>query len=244
MPQGGSLTITASEEHIESYAGPDSLVPGRYIRIDVADSGVGMDDATRAHIFEPFFTTKGHDGGTGLGLATCHSAIKQLGGTIDVDSDVGEGTTFCLHFPLYTGSAEPESLSSEVGTGRLRGDETVLIIEDEVAVLRSAERSLRLNGYTVLSAIDGIRGLEVFEAYKETIDLVLVDIVLPLGDGFQVAKEVRRQRPQVAVLLSSGYTDRRRVERDMSEFPIFWKPYTPAELTRRVRACLNEGPPN
>ena len=153
-------------------------------------------------------------------------------------------TTFCLHFPLYTGSAEPESLSSEVGTGRLRGDETVLIIEDEVAVLRSAERSLRLNGYTVLSAIDGIRGLEVFEAYKETIDLVLVDIVLPLGDGFQVAKEVRRQRPQVAVLLSSGYTDRRRVERDMSEFPIFWKPYTPAELTRRVRACLNEGPPN
>ena len=226
---------------LESSDEPHAPVAGRYIRLDVADSGVGMDDATRAQIFEPFFTTKGPDAGTGLGLATCYSAMKQLGGTIDVDSEVGKGTTFCLHFPVYTGSAEPESPRSVVGTDRLRGDETVLIIEDEVALRRSAERVLRQHGYNVLSAGDGIRGLEVFEAHKETIDLVLTDLVLPRGDGFHVAKEVRRQRPEVAVLLSSGYTDRRRVERDTSEFPIFWKPYTPAELARRIRVCLDEG---
>ena len=240
MPQGGSLKITASVAHVESSDGPDSLTAG-HTRIDVVDTGVGMDDATQARIFEPFFTTKGSTGGTGLGLATCYGVVTQLGGTIDVESRVGKGTTFCLRFPACD-APEEHSTPRSVEPPGLDGGETILVIEDEPAVRGTAERSLRQHGYKVLTAEDGIHGLEVFDAHKETIDLVLTDIVLPRGSGFDVAKEVRRKRPQVAVLLTSGYTDRQRIERDTAEFPIFWKPYTPGELVQHVRACLDERP--
>ena len=134
-------------------------------------------------------------------------------------------------------TAEPDSPRGEVRAD-LRGEETVLVIEDEAALRLIVARTLRKQGYSVLLAEDGIRGLELFEANKETIDLVFSDVVLSRGNGFDVAEEVRRQRPEVPVLLTSGYNDRR-VDRATAEFPIFRKPYTPAELALRIRTCLD-----
>lgn len=240
MPDGGVLRVTADVTDVDTKGDQEAPDPGRYVRIQVADSGVGMDEATMTRIFEPFFTTKGPTEGTGIGLATCYGIVKQLGGFIGVDSQVGTGTTFTIHLPHHAG---PRRQAACTDKSELRGNETILVVEDESAVRRVAERALCNLGYTVIVAEDGVQGLELFQAHQGNIDLVFSDIVMPRGNGFELAEEVVRLRPDVRVLLTSGYTDRRAV-RESSRFPIFWKPYSPAALSQRIRRCLDEATSN
>ena len=240
MPKGGTLCISATTV-VPARGQRLSAPPLRaFARIEVADSGTGMDEETLRHIFEPFYTTKGPDEGTGLGLATCYGAVNQMGGTIDVSSTLGKGTTIVIDIPLHQG---PTDKQAPVATprGDLRGNECILFIEDESSVRCVCARTLTRHGYDVIVADDGRDGMELFERNRERIDLVFSDIVLPHGNGFDIATELRRQHPNLRILLTSGYTDNRAVKEN-SEFSIFWKPYTPAELTRRIRACLDEPP--
>ena len=240
MPRGGALQIAAATVDVSPETPEGSPGPGRQVRIRFTDSGTGMDEATMAQIFEPFFTTKGPTEGTGLGLATCYGIVSQLGGTIGVESELGAGTTFTIHLPHHAGDIEDRSGEFTVGQ-RLHGSETILVVEDEPALRRIAERTLTSHGYQVLLAEDGIRGLELFETNADSIDLVFSDIVMPRGGGFDLVEEVRRLRPDARVLLTSGYTDRRAVK-EGSAVPIFWKPYSSAELARRIREALDAPP--
>ena len=236
MPDGGTLRITA--DAVDLGEERHDLPAGSYVRLQIVDTGVGMDAATQSRSFEPFFTTKGATKGTGLGLATCYGAAKQFNGSIQVESAVGEGTTFIVYLPRFEGKELVRSPPSP-DSNHLCGDETILIIEDEPSILRVAERTLRQRGYTVLTAEDGVIGLELFREHADSVDLVFSDVVLPRSSGFEVACEVRRSHPNVGMLLTTGYPDRKS-KQDPTGFPIFWKPYTPAELIRRVRACLDD----
>jgi CheY-like chemotaxis protein len=197
-----------------------------------------MDEATIAQIFDPFFTTKGPTEGTGLGLATCHGIVGQLGGQIGVESELGKGTTFTIYLPQHLAPTTGQS-DACIGPSSMRGDETILVVEDEQAVRLVAERALRAQGYEVILAKDAVEAMELFQTHKDAIDLVFSDIVMPRGSGFELAADIRRQRPDICVLLTSGYTDQRAV-RESSEFPIAWKPYAPASLVRQIRLCLDE----
>ncbi|MFT7624870.1 MAG: signal transduction histidine kinase [Myxococcota bacterium] len=234
MPDGGKLQISAvaaaTDGEGEAFAEP-------HVRIEVSDTGVGMDEATKAHIFEPFYTTKLASSGTGLGLATCYGIVQQLGGSIEVVTDPGQGTTFRVFLPTRVDAELPVQLLAPVGIDPA-GNETVLVIEDEAEIRKLAARTLSRHGYQVLSAEDGVAGLELFEQYQDAIDLVFTDVVLPRGSGFEVVKRVQELRPDVAVLLTTGYTDRM-ADCGVAEVGMFWKPYAPDELVSRIRLCLN-----
>ncbi len=236
MPDGGVLRI--SVKPVELAEKRQDLAPGKYVFLQVEDRGVGLEAATKSRIFEPFFTTKGATKGTGLGLATCYGVVKQLGGSIQVESEPAKGTIFSVYLPQFQGAKRIQP-PSDVKSTDLGGDETILIVEDEPSILQVAKRVLSEGGYTVLTAEDGVAGIEIFRQNASAIDLVFSDVVLPRSSGFDVATEVRRTHPDVAVLLTTGYPDRE-TKQEASSFPIFWKPYTPSDLLRRVRSCLNK----
>lgn len=194
-----------------------------------------MSPATMAQIFEPFYTTKGPHEGTGLGLSACYGIVRKMGGEIDVSSEPGHGTTFTLRLPIHAGDRQR---TTEGARAPLSGDETVLLIEDEPAIRRLAERALREKGYDVITAKDGIEGLALFSEHGERIDVVFSDVVLPRGNGCETAAIVRQQRPDTPFLLTTGYTTHN-TPPDCPPFPIMWKPYTPAQMLRNIRACLD-----
>ncbi|MDZ4818547.1 MAG: ATP-binding protein, partial [Planctomycetota bacterium] len=198
MPQGGTLIIeTANVELDDSYAEqyPD-VQPGPYAMLAVSDTGCGMDKKTRARIFEPFFTTKGVGKGTGLGLATVYGIVKQSGGHITVDSELGQGSTFKVYLPkcAYKSEAVAEQSASEPA----RGTETVLVVEDEDGVRNLTCRILRSQGYTVLEARNGADGVRVFEEYSGEVQLVLTDVVMPEMSGRQMHEYLLEMQPNLA----------------------------------------------
>ncbi len=241
MPSGGTLTIETREVTLdEAYAASHpSVVPGPHVRVTVSDTGVGMDEATRQMIFEPFFTTKGPEHGTGLGLATVYGIVKQSRGTIWVDSEAGKGTTFTIYLPRV-GEHAPESRQARAAAAA-RGTETILIVEDEDALRRVAIRILESAGYTVLSAASGAEALRLLDRCEQTVHLLLTDVVMPGMGGPEVAEGMRRIRPQLKVLFTSGYTDdvvaRHGVLDEHAHF--IGKPYTIPELTGKVRQVLD-----
>jgi PAS domain S-box-containing protein len=222
MPDGGRLSIEIA---------PTS--DGRYAQLVVRDSGIGMDLETSGRIFEPFFTTKG-TGGTGLGLATVHGIVSQSGGTIDVETALGEGTAFTIRFPLVERqAAEPETVAAEAGDG----SETVLLVEDELAVRAIVETMLLRRGYRVITAASGAEAIAVAES--EPIALLITDVVMPGLSGRETAEAVRAQQAAVSVLFISGYTH------DLLEHDEFGpgtaflpKPFDSEELGRTVRDLL------
>ncbi len=213
--------------------------PGRYVRLTVADSGHGMDEATLAHVFEPFFTTKPEGQGTGLGLATVYGIVKQNGGLIEVESRPGDGASFRLYFPRVD---EASSRRSTGATGHLaRGTETVLVAEDEEALLAVVRESLQTLGYRVLSALGGKNAVEVAAAYQGEIHLLLTDVVMPDLNGREVAERLRAARPGLRCLFMSGYTADVIARRGVLEEGVHFlpKPCTRADLARRVREALD-----
>ena len=240
MPRGGRLVIeTANVEVDESFVRKHAgAQPGSYVQLSVSDTGTGMDAETQAQIFEPFFTTKEVGKGTGLGLSTVYGIVKQSGGSIWVDSEVGKGSRFSVHFPLV---AETEAVVPSTGPKvSAQGAGTIFLVEDEAIVRALTRRILEINGYHVIEAENGEDALKIFAEHQGQIDLMISDIVMPRISGFELADRIRALRPEMRVLFISGYTDeavsRHGVSRD--EVPFLEKPFTPDILARKVREVL------
>lgn len=230
MPSGGEVTLTVSNE---TATHPSKLESGEYVRIAVADTGVGMNAETRDRIFEPFFTTKGPGHGTGLGLATTHGIVDKHGGFLRVASEVGKGTTFHIYLPRTTEALLVEQ--AEPPADPARGKESLLVIEDHTLVRRSTVRTLERAGYRVLEAADGVEGLEVLRAHPET-SLVVTDAIMPRLDGVGFARALRVERPTLPVIFVSGYQEAPappELGRSLT------KPFGAAELLDLVRAMLD-----
>jgi PAS domain S-box-containing protein len=242
MPDGGRLTISARNAVVDSELhGVDSMIPyGEYVLLEITDTGTGMDNATETRLFEPFFTTKELGKGTGLGLATVYGIVKQSGGYIQVNSMLGNGTTFRIYLPLVPESEEAAEVRAAESSS-VRGVETVLVVEDEPALREIAKRVLSRQGYVVLEASNGNVALEVSAAFTAKIHLVLSDAVMPGMSGAETVRRLKVQRPDLKVLFMSGYTDDEVVRRGIvsSAVPFIQKPFAPGGLAKSVRETLD-----
>jgi PAS domain S-box-containing protein len=245
MPDAGRLTLeTANAEMDEAYLRNHAVgTPGRYVMLAVSDTGVGMDETTKAHIFEPFFTTKEPGKGTGLGLATVYGVVKQNGGFIWVYSEPGHGTTFKIYLPRVDELARSVS-RPQVAKESLQGVETVLLVEDAVAVRAVASHTLQRQGYTVLEAPNGAAALRLAAEHPGPIHMVVTDVVMPGMNGRQFAEQLAAARPSLKVLYTSGYTDDAIVRHGVLEAGVKFlqKPFTPDALARKVREVLDSPP--
>jgi PAS domain S-box-containing protein len=238
MPKGGTLTITTGAVNVDEATA--TAQAGRYALLTVADTGHGMDAATKARIFEPFFTTKEAGHGTGLGLATVYGIVVQSGGHIDVQSAPDRGTTFRILWPQAAGTAKPPSSEFEINIRG--GTETILLVEDEEQVRGLAARVLAGFGYKVIEARDGAEAEQISRNEGDYLHLLVTDVVMPGGmSGLDLAQRLAPLRPKMKVLFMSGYADdaitRRGVLADDAAF--LPKPFTPDVLARRVREILD-----
>jgi len=242
MPGGGRLTIETRNVDLDAaYAAEHrTVVPGPYVVIAVSDTGTGMSADTQSHMFEPFFTTKEVGKGTGLGLATVYGIVKQSGGSIWVYSELGHGTTIKVYLPRVDEPPEPLAAPPLANPERLRGTETILLVEDEPAVRAVARQILARQGYTVLEAPDGPAALAMV-AGGGRVDLILTDVVMPGMSGRALADQLATRWPGVRVLYMSGYTDDAIVRHGMLEPGLAYlqKPFRPDTLVRKVREVLN-----
>jgi PAS domain S-box-containing protein len=248
MPGGGRLMIeTQNVEMGEQYTQiPPYVPPGRYVRLSVSDTGVGMDAATRERIFEPFFTTKEPGKGTGLGLATVYGVVRQHGGFVHVDSEPGRGTTFHVFLPASEGPLHEKAKKEIAQTEPVRGGtETLLVAEDHDGVREMARATLEGLGYRLLLARDGDEALQTFLAHRDKIALVLLDVVMPKLDGRGLYAQMRAVKPEISVLFTTGYTVEVAALSALVEkgVPVLQKPYTPAQLGRKVREALDHVTP-
>jgi PAS domain S-box-containing protein len=241
MPTGGKLTIeTANVEHDPAYArAREGAAVSRFVMLAVTDTGVGMDEATKARIFEPFFTTKEAGKGTGLGLATVYGIVNQSGGFIWVYSEPGNGTSFKIYLPRVDAPAEGVKAAGNVSVPR--GTETVLLVEDAAAVRAVAKQVLQRQGYTVLEAPHGEAALHLAQKHRGRIHLLLTDVVMPVLSGRRLAEQLAPLRPDMKVLYASGYTDDSVVRHGILESGTAYlqKPFTPDSLARKVREVLD-----
>jgi CheY-like chemotaxis protein len=211
---------------------------GRYVRLTVSDTGTGMTAETQARIFEPFFTTKERGKGTGLGLATVYGIVKQSGGFIWVDSQVGRGTTFELYLPVVHDRVETHVQVAHLFDIR-GGSQTILLAEDDGAVRRLARDVLANQGYTVLDARDGDEALAIARRYPNVIHLLVTDVVMPGVSGQDLAARLAGERPGVRVLYTSGYTENVMMRSGFkSGMTLLAKPFLPMDLLRRVKETL------
>jgi PAS domain S-box-containing protein len=244
MPKGGKLIIQTSNVDLDAdYADKHfSFSPGPYVMLSVTDTGCGMDAQTRQNIFEPFFTTKERDKGTGLGLATVYGIVKQSGGYIWVYSEPGHGSVFKVYLP-WVDAPETES-RRQTPQAITTGTETVLIVEDEDSVRKLAERILGNAGYTILSASSGEEALALCATPGTRFDLLLTDMVMPRISGSELADRLSAVSPPFKVLFMSGYSDHATVRDEVQDSGalLVVKPFSASELTRRVRAALDNGP--
>ncbi len=243
MPRGGKLTLESAcfdldEDYAQQHPG---VVPGPYVMLAVSDTGMGMDAETQAHAFEPFFTTKGLGQGTGLGLSTVLGIVKQNGGHIWLYSEVGRGSTFKIYLPRT--SLEPEVSRPPVEPASMRGNEMILLVEDEPQVRIVLRGILKRYGYQVLEAQNGGEALMLCERFSGEIQLLITDVVMPQMSGREVAERLTELRPRMKVLFVSGYTDNTIVRHGVLDAGVNFleKPITPDALARKVREVL-DGP--
>lgn len=242
MPKGGNLTLETVNVHLDPTmisCHPEAKA-GDYILLAVRDTGVGMDKQIQSRIFEPFFTTKEPGKGTGLGLSTVYGIVKQSDGWVDVQSEPGCGAQFRIYLPRVYEAASPAQ-PQPPQVYEFSGSETVLLIEDDVAVRELVHRMLQLNGYTVLAASDAKQALAICQEYPGPIALMLTDVVMPQINGPELAQQVRLVRPAIKILYMSGYGDGRLAPTlgPDGRAPLVEKPFTPDVLMRRLRELLD-----
>ncbi|MFH1216712.1 MAG: ATP-binding protein [Pseudomonadota bacterium] len=241
MPTGGRLSIRTGNVMVDKqYARMHvNMASGPYVMLALSDNGHGMDNETKSRIFEPFFTTKQAGKGTGLGLATVYSIVKQHKGFIDVYSEPGKGTTFKLYFPA-TGETVAQLEREQDGEGPRYGNETILVVDDEAIIRQIVVDSLSPLGYTLLGAASGEEALSVAESYPGTIDLLLTDIIMPGMDGNRLAGKIREKRPDIRLLFMSGYLDVKDERNGLldTEKNFLPKPVMPSTLMRKLREVL------
>jgi PAS domain S-box-containing protein len=238
MKDGGLLEVVVDEAELDAGFGAahQECEPGRYLRLTVRDSGVGMPPEVQARVFEPFFTTRTDLGGTGMGLATVHGIVRQLGGTISVTSALGQGTSFVVYLPAGAASAPPADPALEPQPGT----ERVLFVDDEAAVCRLAERVLRPLGYRVTALTSPLQALAAFRADPAAFDVVVSDMTMPGLTGDLLAQQLRALRPDLPVVLCSGYSERLGSQRTaaLGVDVLATKPVVGAQLSRVIRTAL------
>jgi len=244
MPSGGTVTIkTANETVTQAMALGTAIMPaGDYVRIEVGDTGTGMSKEIKSKIFDPFFTTKPVGQGTGLGLATVYGIVKQSGGYITVDSEVGQGTCFKIYLPrrkVDAGEAAPAE-ATPIVTRDVTGQDTILLVEDEEAVRSFAARALRMRGYNVLEASGGEEALEIVKGDDVKIDLIITDVVMPNMDGPTMVRHVKQLKPNLAVIFMSGYAEEafRRNDQNSEDIHFLPKPFGLKQLAAKVKEVL------
>ena len=245
MPAGGRLMIaTASKTIGQEYAQQNpAAAPGQYVCLSVSDTGCGIAPEHLSHIFEPFFTTKEIGKGTGLGLATVYGIVKQHRGWIEIDSQVGKGTTFRIYLPAAAKDVAAKQKTTAVTAELPRGDEVILVVEDEQAVRLLVGNLLQRCGYTVLLAVSGIEALNLWGQHKDEIQLLLTDMVLPDGMmGRELAEKLKGEKPKLKVVYTSGYSASvvGKGPALVEGVNFLQKPYHPQKLAQTVRDCLNQ----
>jgi CheY-like chemotaxis protein len=238
----GKVTIETGiasfdEEYCANHAG---FVPGEYVLLAVSDTGCGIDKETQAHLFEPFFTTKEMGKGTGLGLATVYGAVKQNNGFINVYSEPGQGTTFKVYLPRHLGKTVPLPEKGLDDPGE-RGHETVLLVEDEPAILEMTTGMLERLGYTVLVAETPGEAIRLAQEHPDRIDLLLTDVVMPEMNGRDLAKNLLSIYPDIRPLFMSGYTANVIAHHGVLDEGVHFiqKPFTRNDLAAKIREALD-----
>ena len=248
MPEGGHLLIetanmTLDDHHVANYG---DVKPGDYISLSVADNGCGIAQETLSRVVEPFFTTKPVGKGTGLGLSMVHGFTKQSGGHMNIYSEVGHGTTVRLYFPRAKAAVEKTGVSGPQQDKLPTGSETILVVEDNTALRKTAVIALSSLGYTIVEAANGNEALALANR-GITIDLLFTDVVMPGAmSGPTLVELVRKQRPNLPVLYTSGYAENALVHQGEWEgsIELLQKPYRRKTLAEKVRAVLDNGTPS
>ena len=250
MTTGGKLTIrtrNVTERESQKMSHSAGFTPGEYVLIEVEDTGTGMSPEVMTKIFEPFFTTKSVGKGTGLGLASVYGIVKQSGGFIQPESEIGKGTTFKVYLPRYLPDADDDvemapakvAAKKEAKAVDLTGTGRVLLVEDEVEVRQFAVRALKRQGYQVLEAADGVEALEIMKANEGTVDIVVSDVVMPEMDGPTLFKELRARNPAIKVIFVSGYPNEAfRETLGTEDFAFLPKPFSLPQLAAKVKEEL------
>jgi CheY-like chemotaxis protein len=241
MPKGGTLTLTTRYKYVPPSKSLRRLQvePGHYVNIRIQDTGTGMDEQQLQRIFDPFFTTKEMGKGTGLGLSVVYGVVKGHGGYIDVKSTPGRGTCFEIFFPASSAVQVPDRVEA---TAAPRGrNELVLIVDDEDSIRNCLKEILESHGYRALQATDGEQALELYAERSDEIDIVILDMIMPNRNGHDTFLELRKLKPDVKALLSTGYTHDARVSEIMNLGieDYIMKPYNNVELLTKIRASLD-----
>ena len=248
MPSGGTVTIATHNRKVSSASalGTAIMPAGDYVEIEVADTGIGMSKEIQSKIFDPFFTTKPVGQGTGLGLATVYGIVKQTGGFITVDSEVGHGTAFKIYLPRMRvdANAPVAEIAAPSAPRDVTGQDTILLVEDEEAVRSFAARALRMRGYNVLEASGGEEALEIVKAGNVDIHLVITDVVMPNMDGPTMVRHVKELKPDLPVIFMSGYAEEafRRNDQSSEDIHFLPKPFGLKQLAAKVKDVLSSQP--
>ncbi|UCE34811.1 MAG: response regulator [Deltaproteobacteria bacterium] len=240
MPGGGDLYLQTENAVLDrEFVRAIDLKPGKYVKISVTDSGVGMDEKTRKRIFDPFFSTRKMGRGTGLGLASAYGIVKNHGGYINVASEKGEGTTFTVYLPV----TEEKVMREKKPTERLmKGEETILLVDDEAMILDVGRQMLEKMGYKVLTADSGKTALDIYRKKRDDISLVILDIIMPEMGGGETYDKMKKVNPDTRVLLSSGYS----IDGEATEIlkrgcnGFIQKPFSVASLSLKLREILDK----
>ncbi len=239
MPGGGDLYISIQNVNLsESEVAPFGAGPGRYVQVSVTDTGIGMDEEIKLRVFEPFFTTKGKGRGTGLGLASVYGIVKNHKGFVTVESEKGVGSTFTLYLP----ASDKPVMEERQASGEIRkGQGTILLIDDEEIILDVGSEMIKRLGYAVITAAGGKAGIEAYREHRDTIDLVVLDMIMPDLSGKDTFERLKEIRPDVSVLLSSGYSlnGQAREIMDKGCRGFIQKPFNLGDLAEKIREILD-----
>jgi CheY-like chemotaxis protein len=242
MPIGGKLTVETQNMFVDdAHASTRTpMEPGNYVVLRVSDTGLGMDEETKAHIFEPFFTTKKPGKGTGLGLATVYGVVKQSGGFIWVDSEPGKGTRFEVYFPRTDELPENALAESQKkGNGSTARKKTILVVEDEQEVRELVCQFLTVSGYSVLTAKDGQEALETAERMGRSIHVVLTDVVMPNMRGTELGLRLKEKYPNLTIVYMTGYCEQEQPHHErFGDAFVLQKPFSREAVARQISEAL------